>query len=495
MMTEGGSHSATDAGPPPGIYTGRPKAESQRTGDDAKPRVLSQNGTWWWNGRRWVSAVSEDGLWRWIGNQWKPTVELDGKRPEQLAKTFTGLADDCYARAGAILTERVQEWQPEGEVVKLVGQAQDVLARLHEAPTGAADAGPGRGRLLGRHTPPRERLPDEDARESLTAEYVTLAVRLARLAPQPTFKDADDVLTLAHLLDERAAQLNDGVREVDEAERLRAEVAVTAQRDLTTAEEARVKALEGARKAIESAELVHRRAVAGARAHVRSLLTPGPGELKAALGPLRLHAASLETPSGRLPTAGLTGFADSAEALWRQHRAALADLVLVGAPETEAFLTALTEKSPAHFLLFLGPASKALCASPRNQVEEARRFAALVTRHGEEAKTTKHERDARIREAEAGLDATLQDRSSVEDAEAELARLEADPGLLGAIDASRQRLDRARGDTPELIAARRRVVEVARQLIAPPEPMRMERGTAATSGSTRGEGRTDEERS
>src|SRR3984893_16218906 len=112
MMPEVGRHSATDAGPPPGIYTGRPKAESQRTGDDAKPRVLSQNGTWWWNGRRWVSAVSEDGLWRWIGNQWKPTVELDGKRPEQLAKTFTGLADDCYARAGVILTDRAQAWQP-----------------------------------------------------------------------------------------------------------------------------------------------------------------------------------------------------------------------------------------------------------------------------------------------------------------------------------------------------------------------------------------------
>jgi hypothetical protein len=435
--------------------------------------------------------VSEDGLWRWSGNQWRLAVGLDGERPEELAKTFTALADDCYARAGGILTERVQDWQPEGEVEQLVGQLQGVLARLREAQTGVQETGPARGRLLGRHAPPRERLDDDDAREALTSEYVTLAVRLGRRAPQPTFKEADDVLTVAHLLDERADQLNSGIAEVEEAERSRAEVAVSAQRDLTTAEEARTRALDDARKAIESAELAHRRAVAGARAHLRSLLTPGPGELKAALGTLRLHATSLETPSGRLPAAGLSGFADSAEALWREHRKTLAELVLVGALETDAFLTALTEKSPALFLLFDGPAAKALCAAPRNQAQEARRFAATVTRQGAEAKSAAEERDAKARRAEADLEAALADRSSMEAAEGELARLEADPGLLGAIDASRRRLDRARGDTPELIAARRRVVEVARQLIAPPEPLRPERVAAPAGRSTQEGARAD----
>jgi hypothetical protein len=438
--------------------------------------------------------VSEDGLWRWVGTQWKSTVELDGKKPEQLVKTFTELAGDCYARAGAILTDRVQEWQPEGEVQELVGKAQGVLARLRELSPGAAEATPTRGRLLGRHTPPRERLGDEDAREALSSEYVTLTVRLARQTPQPTFKEADDILTVAHLLDERAAQLEGGVREVEEAERVRAENAVSAQSDLTAAEEARARALEGARQAIESAELVHRKSVAGARSHLRNLLTPGPGELKAALGPLRLHAASLDTPSLRLPAAGLSGFADSAEALWRQHRQALADLVLVGAPEAESFLTALTEKSPALFLLFLGPAGSALCASPRSQPEEARRFAATVTREGEEAKAASQERDARVRQAETDLEATLRDRSPVERAEAELARLEADSGLLGAIDASRRRLDRARGDTPELIAARRRLAEVAQSLVAPPEALHVEGAAGTVSGAASQGGRTDGQR-
>jgi hypothetical protein len=487
MKTEGVTHSTSEASADHRT-TGTADAGQESNTSDSRPRVLSQNGTWWWNGRRWVAAVSEDGLWRWNGGQWKATVDLEGKRPEQMAKTFTELADDCYARAGVVLTDHVRDWQPEGEVRQLVVQVQGVQARLQELQPATVEPGGGRGRLLGRHPTTRERFSDDDARAALNAEYITLAVRLARMAPQPTFKEADDVLTVAHLLDEHAAQLNGGVAEVEEAERIRAEVAVGAQRDLNEAEERRARALEGARKAIESAEVAYRRALAGARAHVRALLTPGPGELKAALGPLRLHAASLETPSGRLPAAGLAGYADSAEALWQQHRQALSDLVLVGTPDVENFLTALTEKSPETFLLFTGPNARALCTAPRNQAAEAQRFAATVTRHGAEAASSRQERDGRVRDAEAELGGVVQDRSSIEAAEAELARLEADAGLLGAVDAARRRLERARGDTPELIAARRRVSEVARQLVAPPEPLRMER-TAARSGRSGGEGR------
>jgi len=60
----------------------------------------------------------------------------------------------------------------------------------------------------------------------------------------------------------------------------------------------------------------------------------------------------------------------------------------------------------------------------------------------------------------------------IEGAEAELARVEADPALLGAIDDARQRLERARADTPELVEARRKVLEIARKLVAPPEAVK-----------------------
>jgi hypothetical protein len=452
--------------------------------------VLSQNGTWWWNGRRWVAAVSEDGLWRWNGTQWKSSVELDGKRPEQLEKTFTTLADDCYAKAGGILADRAQEWQPEGEVQQLVGQVQGVLARLREVQSETTD-GTARGRLLGRHPAPRERPHDDDAREALASEYMTLALRIGRIAPQPTFKEADDMLTVAKLLDERAAQLNRGVAEVEEAERVRREIAVAAHRDLSAAEEARVRAIDEAKKAIEAAQLAHRKTVAGARAELRSVLTPGPGELKAALGSLRLHATALETPSGRLPAAGLTAFADTAEALWKQQRQPLIDLLMVGSPEVEAFLTALTEKSSTLFLFFGGPATTALFASPRGDLQEARRFAEAVTRNGTEAVSAKQKRDSEVRSAEASLDRAVRDRSAIDAAEAELARLEAEPGLLGAIDTARRRVEHARGETPELIAAKQRVVEIGRHLTAAPAPPRVE---PASVGSARRREGADGER-
>jgi hypothetical protein len=98
---------------------------------------------------------------------------------------------------------------------------------------------------------------------------------------------------------------------------------------------------------VEAAEAAHAWAVAEARGRLRSVLTPGSGELKAGLGLLRLHATVLETPSGRLPAAGLAAYADTAGELWRQHRNPLVDLILLETPEAESFLTALTEGGSA----------------------------------------------------------------------------------------------------------------------------------------------------
>jgi hypothetical protein len=69
------------------------------------------------------------------------------------------------------------------------------------------------------------------------------------------------------------------------------------------------------------------------------------------------------------------------------------------------------------------------------------------------------------------LDAISSDRSAIETAEAKLAEVEAAPSLLRAIDDARLRLERAQGDTPELVEARRKVLELGRRLAAPPEPL------------------------
>ena len=124
-------------------------------------------------------------------------------------------------------------------------------------------------------------------------------------------------------------------------------------------------------------------------------------------------------------------------------------------------------------LLIIGPTGATLWACPPGQEKGARRFAAVVGEHAREAAAARQEREGKSRKAESELDSVTRDRSRVEAAEAELARVEADPGLLGAIDDARQRLERARADTPELHDARRKVLELARRVIAPPEPLRV----------------------
>jgi hypothetical protein len=451
--------------------TAEPETANQAAGQASTRRLLSGDGSWWWNGRRWVAATTEDGLWKWDGTRWRGNVDLEGRRPEDLATTLSLLAEDRYCEAGTILARRAAEWQPDGSLRDLVERAMESESRLDRVEEGLnlADNRGLRRRLT---TTAEDRRQLEEERENLGAEHRALMVRLGRSAPQPSIKEADDMLSAARLLDERAALMTAGLAEVDEAERMRADAAAAAQRELAAAEDARLRALQEARRAVEAAESAHAWAVAEARARMRTVLTPGPGELKAGLGPLRLHANLLETPTGRVPAAGASAYVDTAQALWAEHRGALADLVLLEAPEAETFLDALTEGSSALFLLVSGRTGTALWPCPTGQEKAAQRFATVVCDHAREAGRTKGDRDDKARRAENELDHVTHDRSTIESAEAELARVEADPGLLGGIDDARERLNRARADTPELIEARRKVLELARRMVAPPEPLR-----------------------
>jgi hypothetical protein len=445
-----------------------PAASPARGGTSAN-HMLSQDGKWWWNGRRWVAAVTEDGLWRWDGTRWIQTTSLDGKRPEDLATTLRLLAEDRYAEAGVVLAERSGEWSPQGGLREVVQRAQAVrfeLSRLQE--TVSRPQG-GRG-LLGLRAEDRPHA--QAAQDELVQEQRALAVRVGRAVTPPTVKEADDVLAAAALLDERAALLIAGLAEVDEAERIRADAAVAAQKDLAAAEDARLKALQQARRSIEAAESAHAHAVSEARAHLAAVLNPGLGDLRMGLGPLRLYDTVLEGPSGRLSAAGLRAFVDTAVALWRDHREPLADLLAVlQTDEADRFRAALTQRSGDLFILILATNGTTLLACPVGQELAARRFAAAVRDHAGEAARAKTERQARADQADAALDAVIRDRSQIEAAEAELARVEADPALQGAIDDARKRLERARADTPEVIEARRKLQELARRLVAPPEPL------------------------
>jgi hypothetical protein len=298
------------------------------------------------------------------------TIDLAGNRPEDLAATLAGLAEDRYAQAGDILARRADEWQPQGDLQQLTEYVRESGQRLRYLEAGlTGEAG---GSIRRRRSQPGDRRQLEVEHDALSAGQRALTVRLGRQAPEPSIKEADDTLSSAGLLEERAAVLRAGLAEVEEAERMRADAALAAQKGLVATEKARLEALQGARRTVEAAEAAHIRVLGDARARLRSILTPGAGELKAGLSVLRLHARLLETPLRRLAAAGLTALTDTAPELWRQHRETLADIVVLESPETET------------------------------------------------------------------------------------------------IDDSRLRLARAQGETPELVEARRKVLELGRRLIAPP---------------------------
>src|SRR6266566_6325547 len=135
--------------------TAEPETANQAAGGQGASqgtrRLLSGDGTWWWNGRRWVPATTEDGLWKWDGSRWKGTVDLEGKRPEDLATTLALLAEDRYAEAGQILAARSAEWGPEGQLKDLVERALDAEGRRGRIDDGLniADGGRGLRRRLG----------------------------------------------------------------------------------------------------------------------------------------------------------------------------------------------------------------------------------------------------------------------------------------------------------------------------------------------------------
>src|SRR5262249_59832764 len=137
--------------------------------------------------------------------------------------------------AGAILARGAHEWQRAGGLRALVEGAFEAGGRLSRLGDGMQSDGRGGFR---RRIGPDDRRHLEDERSSVAAEHHSLLVRLGRSAPQPSIKEADDLLGAARLLDELAPLMTAGLAEVAEAERMRADAAAAAQRELAASEEA-----------------------------------------------------------------------------------------------------------------------------------------------------------------------------------------------------------------------------------------------------------------
>ena len=459
--------------------------EPQATGAPRHP--LSGDGNWWWNGRRWIPAVTEDLLWQWDGAGWRPTIDLESKRPRDLAATLALLAEERHAGAGRILMERSDEWEPEEPLPELMERLAQIGRRLtwiqERLDPRRRDL---RGRLRGLVSVPADPQRLEEERLALTTEQRALQVRLGRAAPLPSLKDADDLLVVARTLDARASGLTAALAALDEGERAHAVALGEAQAQLAAAEDGRRRALQEARRAVELAAVRHADRVRGARDRLRSALRPGAGDVLARFGPVELQARVLAAPGVRLPVAGLRAAVGTAEELWAAHRELVADLALSDAAGTEAVLYALTERSGEPFLFLWGRAGAAVvgCAGG---VAEARRFAAQACELSTEAARVGPGRDAEARRAEEELRAVAARRPQVR-LEDEVARVEADPELRRGLEEARERVERALADPPELADTRRRLIEAAREVTTPPPPL-------APAGASGGPRDRDERRS
>lgn len=432
--------------------------------------LLSRDANWWWTGSRWVAARAPDGLWRWDGVRWHPTIDLARQQPRDLAVSLTLLAEDRYARAGEILVERAREWSADAQRQKLIAQARRAKRRFWRV-IGVLAGWTDVKRWFHRFT--RAGNAQQEERQPLRSDHRSALVRLGRAAPQPTVKEADDLIAVARSLDQRAGPLTAALADADKAEIGRAEAVTTAQVALMKAEEARRQAVQRAKMAVEETEDAWVQAVREAKGRLTATRSPGPGELQTQIGELQLYGTVLNTPGGRLPAAGAVAVLGTAAELWRDHRAQLAYLAVLGAPDAKASVEALAEVGDQRFLLLVGHTGAGLWACPASDVEAAERFASAVNEWAPKAERAQQERESQAREIEVQLQALREELGSA-DARAELSRVEADRVLLDAIDEARLGVEQAGADTRELEEAWRRVSDVARQLATPPEPLEAE---------------------
>lgn len=431
---------------------------------------LSADAQWWWDGQRWLRALSPDGLWRWDGEGWRMASDLDTSDPAALAEGLDALVGSLFAEGGQVLALRAHEWRADDpELAEMVARAAPLAARLSaiDAQLAGLEAGGGRlglRSLLGGGE--REQL--ESEARAIEAELRPLAALIGRLAPEPSLKDADELLAPARRLSKRVLELAEALAE---ERRLAAEHEERTEGARRRLEEVRAEREAGLREleaGLRARELEHAQAVAELEAGLRRVRMVEPGARLVEFGGIVLLENRLDTPDGRGPVEGARARVASARELWDSEREAMLRLGLVEAVHSHAFHDAVAGRGDDLFLLVTTPMAATVVPVGARVEDAARDFARRVEEASAEAAPRRQVWDAQVAAAEAALNAALADTRAVDEARAAFEAAASDPERNRPVEDAEAEVKRVSRPTAAHDRARARVEEVAERLLAPP---------------------------
>jgi hypothetical protein len=425
-----------------------PPADPDAAATAAAPSVqgrFSPDGAWWWDGASWVPTITPDGRWRWDGRSWQLHRHLDLANPEAAQADLVATAEDLFAQAGAIASQRRMEWAVPPDLFPVL-QALD-------AATVTMNARRGRDK--------------QQAQAQVHAIAADLGRRISSGAPP----EVGALLDLARRQIAVANSLAAGRAELASAQAEHEAEVAAARTALETAERARSEAIATAQAEVDEAERQRAVGLAGLRSKVKLLRAPGPGAELGRYAGVALFERVVDTPEGRGLVAGARASVATVEELFAKQRSLVDRLTAIGGYGGQ-LLAEADWTWPGHAFLVVESGSLAsVVPVGAEELEGARSFAASVNAASEAATAAAAAAGAARAEAEAELAKASADSRALTAARARRQKVEADPKLAGAVESARAAAEKAAANVGSLEAARAKLAAAGRAALEAPAPL------------------------
>ena len=378
----------------------------------------SEDHQWFWDGAKWNSAVSEGGDTIYDGTRWMPFAGERSEAPPRPAEAngadTAGETEDEVPTSLAVVSPVTfspdgQWWWSNGEWL----------------PTHLTDD----GHQWWNGT---EWLPFTGVNGETSRRSSDVAVH------QPVGKEAVKKAREAYKQAEK--NYRDAVKQ--------------AETELKVAQEAHSKAVQSSQKQLADVEGSYRKAVQNAQQVLQSWSNPGHGRRLATYQGITLYEHAIATPQGTAPTLGASATVDTAGNLAVTKRVTLTRLVAGGIIGGLIFQKKSKDDTRELYIVIETPTIVTAVKCPPDQGMRARQLAANIQQQANWAANWTRQRETALPQAEAWLSHVTADTAAWQAAWAELARVQADPAYIWAVDEARKRLSETRRDLTSIEAAR-----------------------------------------